>query len=77
MKLVIVLIAAGGAYWYLNSAKGIDLSTGDGWSKLAVMFGAKPCNCNQPPATAAGQQNAVQQPTLQQPGFVPGVIGGH
>jgi len=75
MKLVIALVAAGGAYLYLKSYKGIDLTTGEGWSKLAVMFGAAPCGCNEAPATAAGQQNAVQQPGMTQGVFRPTTIG--
>ena len=53
MKYVIVIAAGAGAYWYLKTQRHIDLSTGDGWSSLAQMFGAKPCNCNQTAQTVA------------------------
>jgi len=61
MKLVLILAAVGGGYIYLRS-EGIDLTTGDGWSKLAVKFGAKPCNCNGALPIATNQANASSAP---------------
>jgi len=75
MKTVLILAAVGGGYLYLRS-EGIDLTTGDGWSKLAVKFGAKPCNCNGALPIAANQTNASSAPGVTPQSSMPATIGG-
>jgi hypothetical protein len=51
MKWILIIGGGAGAVWYLKTQRNIDLSTGDGWSALAQMFGAKPCGCKQAAGT--------------------------